>query len=113
MDLDKDLSLKLLEKMLLARKFEEKVYDLKKWKKLDPIKRCIDKLKTNNIENSKIKDVKEKVDKITTKAEKLANKILLRYGGGCIKKYALYNRIIKSLKKKIKYILIIRSIFND
>ena len=30
MDLDKDLSLKLLEKMLLARKFEEKVYDLAK-----------------------------------------------------------------------------------
>ncbi len=30
MDLDKDLSLKLLEKMLLARKFEEEVYDLAK-----------------------------------------------------------------------------------
>ena len=72
MDLDKDLSLKLLEKMLLARKFEEKVYDLKKWKKLDPIKRYIDKLKKNNIEDNKIEGVKEKVAKIIAEAEKFA-----------------------------------------
>lgn len=69
---------------------------------MDPIKICIDKLKTNNIEDSKIKYVKEKVDKITTEAEKLTNKILLHYGGGSIKKYVLYNRIIKSLKKENK-----------
>jgi len=29
---------------------------------------------------------------------KLANKILLHYGGGSIKKYGLYDKIIKSLK---------------
>ena len=29
---------------------------------------------------------------------KLANKILLHYGGGNIKKYGLYDKIMKSLK---------------
>ena len=46
--------------------------EVKKWKKLDPIKRYIDKLKKNNIEDSKIKSVKEKVDKIIAEAEKFA-----------------------------------------
>lgn len=46
--------------------------EVEKWKKLDPIKRCIDKLKKNNIEDSKIKGVKEKVAKIMSRAEKFA-----------------------------------------
>ena len=46
--------------------------EVKKWKKLDPIKRYIDKLKKNNIEDSKIEGVKEKVDKIIAEAEKFA-----------------------------------------